>query len=254
VVSTPDITELGLQVNPSASPLDYPGRMVREDALLAGRWLYRLTGNRTLEVDGGPLRRARDLDAALLELGRPGMADRRAVLAVGSNASPGQLLFKYAGLSREPVVPMFAVTAGGLAVGHSAHVSRAGYVPFVPLARPGHRLAALVLWLDAEQLVVLDRTEPNYRRVMLAGGIEVYRGRWGALRPGPGSAVLAATSQQDVLAALLGLPWFAALARATDPRSASRRLAADPGLRDRVRRALAEHGWAGPDGFQSPPM
>ena len=264
VITTPKIAESGLALNPSASPLDYPGRLVREDSLLVGAWLHPMDGPDVL-ADGGPLGPGRlPLAAALARLGRPGPAQRRPVLAIGSNASPGQLLFKYAGLPGEPVVPMTAVTVDGLAVGHSAHVSRAGYVPWAPLARPGHRLAALLLWLDPEQLLLLDRTEPNYHRVPLPDGItvaggpgrcELYRSRWGGLRPGPDAPALAATSQLEVWAALLGRPWFAALAGTRAARPATVRMAAAPALRDRARLALAEHGCAGPDRLdQSPPL
>jgi hypothetical protein len=267
----PQLTELGLALNPSTSPLDYPGRLVRESSLLVGAWLHRMDGPDVL-ADGGPLGHGRlGLAEALARLGRPGPAQRRPVLAIGSNASPAQLLFKYAGLPGEPVVPITAVTVDGLAVGHSAHVSRPGYLPWAPLAQPGHRLAALLLWLDPEQLLVLDRTEPNYRRVPLPGGMavqggglvtgdrcELYRSRWGLLRPGPDRPALAATSQPDVWAALLARPWFAALAGTRAAHPATVRMAATPALRDRARRALAEHGLAGPDRLdpgldQSPP-
>jgi hypothetical protein len=264
----PDLAGLDLRLNPSAAPLAYPGRLVQElvpdAALLAGGWLYRQDPDGRLLLDGGPLRRARTVADALAELGRPGPAQRRPILAVGSNASPGQLLFKYAQEPGEPVVPLRAAHVTGLAVAFSAHVSRAGYLPWAPLAGPALRMHGLVLWLDERQRSVLDGTEPNYRPVPLppaVGGVppgcEVYRSRWGLLRLGRGPRP--AGPQPAVWAALLARPWFARLAGTADPAAAALRLAAEPALRERARQELARHGLAAPDGLgvlpaQRPPM
>ncbi|SEE19061.1 hypothetical protein [Jiangella alba] len=139
---------------------------------------------------------------------------RRPLLAVGSNASPSQLRQK---LGPDLVVPVYSTRVDGLAVGHSAHVSRAGYIPYAPYAAPGQTLrTAMLLWLDDAQLARMDETEPNYDRVLLASadyrlalewGTEmtayyVYRSVHGVI------ADLPATTQADAFAQLARRPGF----------------------------------------------
>ncbi|WP_111258572.1 hypothetical protein [Jiangella anatolica] len=136
---------------------------------------------------------------------------RRPLLAVGSNASPSQLWHKFAERGPDFAIPVLSTRVDGLAVGHSAHVSRAGYIPYAPYAAAGHTLhTAMLLWLDDTQLARMDETEPNYDRVLLASadyrltlesGAEVaeyfvYRSVHGVV------ADLPATTQADALARL----------------------------------------------------
>ncbi|MFW0787617.1 hypothetical protein AAFP35_24235 [Gordonia sp. CPCC 206044] len=92
---------------------------------------------------------------------------RRLVVAVGSNASPAVLRAK---LSGDPAAmpPLMAVAISGLAVGYSAHVSRRGYVPAAPYRAPGARLSTVGAWLNDRETTALDRTEPNYDRMVLS--------------------------------------------------------------------------------------
>lgn len=85
------------------------------------------------------------------------------MVAIGSNGAPDQLAWKFAG-DRPPVVPVTITNVRGIAPAHSPHVSRAGYVPYVPVADPiRYNTRPLpVLWLDDQQLRTLDVTEPNY--------------------------------------------------------------------------------------------
>lgn len=174
---------------------------------------------------------------------------RRAVLAVGSNASPEQLLRK---LGPSAVVPMTLAVVDGLAAGVSAHVSHGRYVPAAPVAAPGEQHALSVLWLDDDQLAAVDRTEPNYRRttlgarfaVALAGGpvrpCDVYVSRWGCLLDGGRPRRL--IPQRQLLAELL--------AASDDLRAVFGRTpedfvtaAADPVRRTRARELFAAAGW-----------
>jgi hypothetical protein len=51
-----------------------------------------------------------------------------------------------------------------LVPGVSAHVSKPGYIPAVPVKVRGAASRLSVLWLDNVQLRILDETEPNYWR------------------------------------------------------------------------------------------
>ncbi|MFL6053488.1 MAG: hypothetical protein ACJ72W_11300, partial [Actinoallomurus sp.] len=193
------------------------------------------------------------LDEALRACVRPVMADRRPVLAVGSNASPAQIVRKLAGRVRV-VVPMTCARVSGLTAGVSAHVSRPGYVPAVPVLAPGSTTELFVLWLDVEQLAAVDRTEPNYHRAWLPASVTVslpglgplrchlYAGRHGCLVDASGAPIRLA-GQPDLLAGLLAAS--PALARLTGARTAAEfvtRTRSDPGLRDEVRRLWRREG------------
>jgi hypothetical protein len=192
---------------------------------------------------GGPMI---PLDAALSACGRPVLADRRPVLAVGSNASPAQITRKLAGRVRA-VVPMTYARVAGLTAGASAHVSRPGYVPAVPVPVPGAVGELVVLWLDDEQLAAVDRTEPNYHRVPPPASVtvslpglgpvrcEMYAGRHGCLLD-PDGAPLRLAGQPALLAGLLATsPGLARLTGARTPEEFVARTSSDPRLRDEVR-------------------
>jgi hypothetical protein len=192
------------------------------------------------------------------------MAGRHPVLAFGSNASPAQLQAKFASLRpARRVIPVLRGSVTGLALGHSAHVSIPGYVPYVIVAADAV-LDAFVLWLDPEQRTALDRTEPNYRLVRMPadryplrvealrdiGEYSAYKGKWGALRwPGESAPALPG-SQPQVFDRLGEQPWFAAVLGPGDVRSRMSRLAADADLRDRVRAELAAAGMVVGDGWR----
>ncbi|MGD9485940.1 hypothetical protein WDH52_22295 [Streptomyces sp. TRM70308] len=151
---------------PLVCPLAYPGRAVGGPALLRGDELLPLTGVRT--------------------------RGRVPVVAVGSNAAPAQLRYKLASAGVSGTVPMVPVRVGGLAVGHSGHVSVAGYVAYAPYAAPGRHAEVVLLWLDAEQLAVVDASERrNYRRVRLPVGRFPVRAAGRAVEVGEGAHVYA---------------------------------------------------------------
>jgi hypothetical protein len=108
------------------------------------------------------------LDRYLRDAGGSPAASLTPVLAVGSNASPAQLRRKLARAGLPTLVPVTAVSVGGLAVGVSAHVSRPGYLPATPVPDTGATSDLWLVWLDASALAAIDATEPNYERIQLS--------------------------------------------------------------------------------------
>lgn len=124
---------LGLADAPRDHPLLYPGAWPSDSGLLVGD--------------------------RLLPLDRLLYGDRVPVLAVGSNACPGQLRHKMDEFGIVSPLPMVKARVTGLDVGVSAHVSRMGYVSASPFHAPGHVRELFLLWLDDEQLAVIDASE-----------------------------------------------------------------------------------------------
>ncbi len=177
------------------------------------------------------------LSVALRRVGADPMEQRTAVVAVGSNASAAVMRHKLSSRGVSPVVPMVTGILRNIAVVHSAHVSRGGYVPAAPVHLPGVRSRVAVQFLDADQLAAVDATEPNYERVpldptrhlvVLSGGWRpadpwIYASRRGVLRgAGLGTGLL---TQADLRLRLVTHDLPALLAQ----------LAAPDGLSDRPR-------------------
>ncbi|MEU3845339.1 hypothetical protein AB0E88_35590 [Streptomyces sp. NPDC028635] len=127
------LAALGLAQVPREDPLLYPGAWPRDSGLLDGD--------------------------RLLPLDRLVYDDRAPVLAVGSNACPGQLRHKLDEFGVTSPVPMVRARVTGVDVGVSAHVSRMGYVSASPVRSPARMRDLFVLWLDPEQLAVIDASE-----------------------------------------------------------------------------------------------
>ena len=112
--------------------------------------------------------------------GALGDPDRRAVLAIGSNAAPSQLSLKFAGRLTvgSPVVVAHATWTDHDAV-FAARIASYGAVPATFTASPGTVLRAFVTFVDRAQLARLDETEgvarvdPAYVRVAV-GNHEVH--------------------------------------------------------------------------------
>jgi hypothetical protein len=151
-----------------SAPLTYPGRLPPGAGLLAdGRFLPMSEGADAL--GGWRVRQgSREVRLAdhLAGLGAGPVEARHPVVAVGSNAAPGQLHRKFTAAGVRPVVPLAPATVHGVAPGVSAHVSRNAYLPAAPIRVPGASLL-FVAWVDDAQLAALDATEPNYRRLPL---------------------------------------------------------------------------------------
>ncbi|MET9463110.1 hypothetical protein ABZY05_50570 [Streptomyces canus] len=175
---------LGLAEAPRDHPLLYPGAWPADSALLDGDRLVPLPHDRLVHEDRAPL------------------------LAVGSNASPGQLRHKMSEFGITSPIPMVRTRVTGVDVGVSAHVSRMGYVSASPFHAPDAVRELFVIWLDAEQLAIIDASEgvplPNGNfgrawlpapevRVELPGGVTLpgvhsYVNRHGVLHDGTGAA------------------------------------------------------------------
>ncbi|MEV3914690.1 hypothetical protein [Streptomyces canus] len=175
---------LGLAEAPRDHPLLYPGAWPADSALLDGDRLVPLPHDRLVHEERAPL------------------------LAVGSNASPGQLRHKMAESGIISPIPMVKARVSGVGVGVSAHVSRMGYVSASPFHAPDAVRELFVIWLDAEQLAIIDASEgvplPNGNfgrawlpapevRVELPGGVTLpgvhsYVNRHGVLHDGTGVA------------------------------------------------------------------
>ncbi|MEV6481925.1 hypothetical protein [Streptomyces sp. NPDC051576] len=166
---------LGLARAPREEPLTYPGAWPATSGLLVG--------DRFLPLD----------DRVTYE-------DRTPVLAIGSNACPGQLRHKMAEFGITSPVPMVKARVTGVGIGVSAHVSRMGYVSASPINSPGVVRELFVTWFDARQLAVVDASEVAFDRVWLPGsefrfepesgelprGVYAYVNRHGVLHDGTG--------------------------------------------------------------------
>lgn len=249
----------------TARPWEYPGRAPATSGLLLGGSFLPLTPPPDGDWGAAHVPGVGTLDQAFLLAGGPPIAQRTLVLAVGSNASPAVMRRKFAVLGVDAVVPFVAARVEGLAVGHSAHVSRTGFVAATGFREPGAVTDTFASWLDAEQLACLDATEPNYApldlpaselAVHLHGGgaadrVRVYDSHWGALgQPGVGPRPLA---DQETLYAWLARecePWRSLVApEPDDVRATMRRLAGDVAVLEAVRDAWAGQGWAHPTGL-----
>ncbi len=138
-VSGQSIQELGLTVDLPAEPWRYPGPILpfsclQTDNLLAAWADHDVTG-------------------------------RHFVIAIGSNASPDVLRRKFTRNRVSTAVPHIVGTLRGFALGHSAHVSLAGYIAATVFPDRMSTIDIVVSALTDEQLDCLDRTEPNYRRL-----------------------------------------------------------------------------------------
>jgi hypothetical protein len=145
------------QADPITEPLRYPGTTPPDSGVITASGFL-------------PVSPTADLNNLLEDLSQATTADRHPVIAVGSNASVHQLRRKFRNdLTEDDVIPMLLMAVDGIAAGVSAHVSKPGYVPAAPLAVQDSSKDLFVLWLSDAQLVVLDETEPNYRRTTLPG-------------------------------------------------------------------------------------
>ncbi|MDR6507339.1 hypothetical protein [Arthrobacter oryzae] len=116
-----------------------------------------------------PLEPTAGLDRALAEADVAPLGSRSVVVSIGSNSSPAVMRRKFASYHRpvSPVLPLVRGRLHNIAVGHSAHVSRAGYIAAAPYPLTGTCIPVWVSWLDSRQLLAVEQTEPNYRRIRL---------------------------------------------------------------------------------------
>ena len=206
----------------AARPMEYPGRAVAGTGVLVGDEYRQLA---TVE----------DIERELRRAAKPGLSQRRPVVAVGSNACAAVMRRKLAEV--DWCVPFLRGTVSDISVGHSAHRSVAGFIPAAPFRRPGPPISVVMTMLTPEQLSAVDRTEPNYRRVEIecdtaglgVGTAEVYVSLWGVIAP-PGEEPFGLTPQQHLHNEL----------RARCPRFG---VTEPPRATVALSRVLAEEGW-----------
>lgn len=168
------------------------------------------------------------LDELLARQESPPMRQRQAVLAAGSSAAPAWLAGWFADAGRRATVPIMSAQVYGLVAGVSAHPSSRGFLPAVPAASRGAVSTMWVIWLDDDGLALMDRGEPDCRRVrlpptfqvVLTGGWPVaqcwvYAPRAGCLAGEPGGPRELA-AQADLISGLLAqVPGLARVAGAS---------------------------------------
>jgi hypothetical protein len=150
-----------------------------------------------------PVELSVELEEALAQAGAAPLDARSLVVSIGSNSSADVMRRKFANY-RQPVSAVLPLVRGQLhniAVGPSAHVSTAGYIAAAPYPLMGECTAVWLSWLDHIQLMALDETEPNYRRIQLDGEacplvmdhgerpeeFSLFTSRWGVLTDGGGT-------------------------------------------------------------------
>ncbi|WP_214104554.1 hypothetical protein [Acrocarpospora catenulata] len=150
--------------NPATHPLGYPGRLPSGSGVFSGDHYVPLHPAARKPADAWTLGSGERLDDHLARLGATPLHRRHRVIAVGSNAAPGQLRRKFSHRHPRPVIPLTQADVHGITPGVSAHINPNGYLPAVPVAAPGTVSRLFVLWLDDRQLDILDATEPSYDR------------------------------------------------------------------------------------------
>ncbi|MFI9803866.1 hypothetical protein ACIHEJ_05760 [Streptomyces sp. NPDC052301] len=241
------------------------GRTLEELGLAAAARDHPLTYPGAWPADSGLLDRDR-----MLPLERLVYADRVPVLAVGSNASPGQLRHKMTECGIDTPIPMVRTRVSGLDVGVSAHVSRMGYVSASPVRSPRSVRELFVIWLDPRQLAAIDASEGvplpggNFRRAWLPApdvrvelpdgclldGAYVYVNRHGVLRNGTAAPRLHPGSQQVLLTELLASSAPLRELFGVTPEEFCARARGNPALCARGTRLFAEQKWVTASGLE----
>jgi len=270
----PDLlSDLDLEADLEAEPWEYPGPLPPTSGLLVADRYARLTpvpsrrlGQSRVAIQPGEEgERCTEwpLNYLLLRHNVPAVDARALVVAIGSNASPAVMRNKLRQHGESPVLPMIRGTLEDVGIGHSAHVSAAGYLAAAPYAEPGNQLDVIAALLDMGQLRCLDETEPNYVRRSMARGLVlengeqpsmyyVYASRWGVLGLGDGQP-LRFGSQGELLRTLANeapslMKSVGRLARldgdVSDPGVLLPLFGRDETLRIKVRELLAAEGWA----------
>jgi hypothetical protein len=259
------LSALGLVCDLRASPWAYPGCAAPGPGLLIGSHFHAVVLHDGVAVGGGRVAgglAGDTVDAVLAHEGVVATGARTWVVAVGSNGAPDVLRAKFERSGVSGVVPFVPAELGGVAVGHSAHVSLPGFLAAAPFAAPGAVTPVVASLLDDDQLDCLDVSERTYTRRPVTGEVRVggsgecpdrswiYDSDRGVLAAAPGSSEPLALQTQAALLALLAAadPGLADLFGGVDPRSVLPALAAGEHRRTAIRAHLAEH-WARPSGL-----
>lgn len=155
-------------------PIDYPWPAASHSGLLDGAAYRKLELRRGRRFGIAQVRSSTDqlvsINQHLVESNVATIDSRVLVVAVGSNASPAVMADKFSDNVRSvsTVLPFVRCSISGISVGHSAHVSKRGYIAAAPFAKTNATSELWASWLDLSQLEVLDSTEPNYQRVLVS--------------------------------------------------------------------------------------
>lgn len=192
------------QINPLQYPWSRPeaSGVMHGDDFLPLQLVADLPLGQSTLLDGADDPLTSCLSEALAEANAEPLDSRSPVVSIGANSSPDVLRRKFARF-RQPVSRILPLVRGQLhhiGVGHSAHVSKAGYIAAAPYFQRGRRSTVWVAWLDERQLMALDETELNYQRIELTGEdcplvldngecpetFSLFASRWGVLTDGQG--------------------------------------------------------------------
>ncbi|GED96662.1 hypothetical protein [Gordonia crocea] len=181
---------------PRMLPQTYPGEWPPDSVVVEASRMWKITdrdGAALAWEDTPPVRvgvcRVRNVlaadrqDASAIQLSRLAektrctpMDARVPVIAVGSNASPAQLRFKFRDRPEILFIPSIRARVHGVAVGYMSKVSQFDYIAATPFPDPDAKPVLAVQFLDDRQLAELDASEsPHYRRVWLdsAHGVRI---------------------------------------------------------------------------------
>lgn len=181
--STVDVgRELSGELAPRLVPTSYPGWWPSESFIITGDDEPKLSflrpptfGLESLPRGGGhesffrvghreltdPSSGARGESLAnyLRSHGLDSMDARVPVLAVGSNASPSQLVYKFRNAGASASIPTIRTSIDGFAVGFVPTVTSFGYIPSTFFPAPGMRTNLFLQFFDRNQLDVMDESE-----------------------------------------------------------------------------------------------
>lgn len=141
-------------------PLTYPGRRPPFSYVYYQGMIYGISprGDTDADLWLDDSNSQITLDDFLTDRGNAAIAQRHAVLAVGSNGCPGRLAEKYAH-QPEVAIPVFVGTLVNTVVVYSRRFASYGALPATYLYQPGASSWLSVTMLTDEQLARMDETE-----------------------------------------------------------------------------------------------
>ncbi|MGM5488952.1 MAG: hypothetical protein ACQESG_08485 [Nanobdellota archaeon] len=170
-------------IAPRDDPLRYPGARPDTSFVLAHGYIYSLQFQ-TPRIQEA-LVSTQMLDAFLAARGKALLGERYAVLGIGSNPVPGQLVSKF---GADAVVPVIYGEIENADVVYNL-ISAMGYAfAELELTQPGVKGNVAITFLDPEQLRVMNRTEENYDLAFIPRDITLQSGE--VLKGGDGNAGL----------------------------------------------------------------
>jgi hypothetical protein len=154
-------------------PLDYPGSRPDYSFVYYRGEVYQVEARGPALSDLRVTDSVSDmaLDEFLASCGDAPLADRTAVLAVGSNGCPGRLEEKY-GVMPDAAIPVLLGSMTEAAVVYSRRLASYGALPATYLLRPGASSGVFVTLLTEGQLKVMDDSESlgeSYQRIETQG-------------------------------------------------------------------------------------